>query len=91
MMSSTLGRHLPFSIFVLPDAVDAVLDYVDALLDPPAEVITAGASHRPRFAGLCRELHQWGTSSRMPTSRRWHSSNERSSSRSTADSGATHG
>jgi toxin-antitoxin system PIN domain toxin len=43
-------------VFVQPDTVDAVLDYIDALLDPPAEVITAGVGHWPRFAGLCREL-----------------------------------
>lgn len=43
-------------VFVQPDTVDAVLDYVDALLEPPAEVITAGVGHWPRFAGLCREL-----------------------------------
>ena len=47
-------------VFVQPDTVDAVLDYVDALLDPPAEVIRAGAGHWPRFAGLCRELNLRG-------------------------------
>jgi toxin-antitoxin system PIN domain toxin len=42
-------------VFVQPDSVDAVLDYIDALLDPPAEIVTAGSGHWPRFAGLCRE------------------------------------
>lgn len=47
-------------VFAQPDTVDAVLDYIDALLDPPAEVITAGAGQWPRFAGLCRELNLRG-------------------------------
>jgi len=47
-------------VFVQPDTVDAVLDYIDALVDPPAEVITAGVGHWPRFAGLCRELNLRG-------------------------------
>src|SRR5205085_4878848 len=36
-------------VFVQPDTVDAVLDYIDALLDPPAQVLTAGAGQWPRF------------------------------------------
>jgi toxin-antitoxin system PIN domain toxin len=47
-------------VFVQPDTVDAVLDYVDALLDPPVQVVTAGAGQWPRFAGLCRELNLRG-------------------------------
>ncbi len=47
-------------VFVQPDTVDAVLEYIEALVDPPAEVITAGAGHWPRFAGLCRELNLRG-------------------------------
>ncbi len=47
-------------VFAQPDTVDAVLDYIDALLDPPAELITAGVSHWPRFAGLCRALNLRG-------------------------------
>jgi toxin-antitoxin system PIN domain toxin len=43
-------------VFVQPDTVDAVLDYIDALLDPPVAVVLAGAGHWPRFASLCREL-----------------------------------
>jgi hypothetical protein len=66
-------------------------DYIDALLDPPAEVITAVAGHWPRFAACAVSSTCGAISSRMPTSERWHSSNERNSSHSTADSGATHG
>lgn len=47
-------------VFVQPDTVDAVLDYIDALLDPPADLLTAGVGHWPRFAGLCRELNLRG-------------------------------
>ncbi len=47
-------------VFAQPDTVDAVLDYIDALLDPPAEVIIAGVSHWPRFVRLCRELNLRG-------------------------------
>ena len=47
-------------VFVQPDTADAVLGYIDALVDPPAQVITAGVGHWPRVAGLCRELNLHG-------------------------------
>ena len=47
-------------VFVHPDTVNAMLDYVDRLLDPPAQIITAGPRHWPRFAALCRELNLRG-------------------------------
>jgi len=47
-------------VFIQSDTVDAVLDYIDALLDPPVQVVTAGAGHWPRFAGFCRELNLRG-------------------------------
>ena len=47
-------------VFVQPDTVDAVLDYVDRLLDPPAQIIRAGPDHWPRFAALCRDLNLRG-------------------------------
>jgi toxin-antitoxin system PIN domain toxin len=47
-------------VFVQPDTTNDVLDYIDALLDPPAEIIRAGAGHWPRFAALCRELNLRG-------------------------------
>jgi len=43
-------------VFVHPDPVDAVLDYVDVLLEPPAQLLQAGANHWTRFAELCRHL-----------------------------------
>ena len=43
-------------VFVHPDPVDAVLDYVDVLLEPPAQLLQAGANHWTRFAELGRHL-----------------------------------
>jgi uncharacterized protein len=47
-------------VFVRPDPVDAVLDYVDALLEPPGRLLQAGANHWTRFAELCRHLQLRG-------------------------------
>jgi toxin-antitoxin system PIN domain toxin len=47
-------------VFVRPDAPDAVLDYVDALLEPPGQLVLAGPTHWSRFAGLCRRLRLRG-------------------------------
>jgi len=47
-------------VFLRPDGASGVLDYIDALLDPPAQVVRAGASHWPRFADLCRDLQLRG-------------------------------
>ena len=43
-------------VFVRPDPVDAVLDYVDVLLEPPAQLLQVGSNHWGRFADLCRHL-----------------------------------
>ena len=43
-------------VFKRPVTTAAVLEYVDALLDPPAQVVRAGAGHWRRFADLCGEL-----------------------------------
>ncbi len=48
------------TVFEHPDSAAAVLDYVDALADPPARLIRAGASHWSRFAALCRDLRLRG-------------------------------
>jgi len=47
-------------VFARPDPVDAVLDYLDALLDAPAQLVTEGERHWPRFATLCRDLQLRG-------------------------------
>jgi len=43
-------------VFVRPDPVDAVLDYVDVLLESPAQLLQVGSNHWGRFADLCRHL-----------------------------------
>jgi toxin-antitoxin system PIN domain toxin len=44
-------------VFVRPDQIDAVLTFVDVLLEPPAQLVQAGPTHWARFADLCRH-HQ---------------------------------
>jgi uncharacterized protein len=41
-------------VLVRPDTADAVLDYVDVLLEPPGQLVRAGATHWSRFTALCR-------------------------------------
>ena len=43
-------------VFVRPDTTAAVIDYVDALLERPGQLLCAGTTHWPRFAELCRSL-----------------------------------
>ena len=47
-------------VFVRPDTTGAVIDYVDALLDPPGQLLRAGATHWRRFVELCRGLQLRG-------------------------------
>jgi toxin-antitoxin system PIN domain toxin len=47
-------------VFVRPDPVEAVLEYVDALMEPPGLLLSAGATHWPRFTRLCRHLQLRG-------------------------------
>jgi toxin-antitoxin system PIN domain toxin len=47
-------------IFEDPDSAAAILDYLDAVLEPPGQLIRAGATHWPRFTELCRRLHLRG-------------------------------
>jgi uncharacterized protein len=43
-------------VFVRPDTAEAVIEYLDALLEPPGQLVRAGGTHWPRFAELCRRL-----------------------------------
>ena len=43
-------------VFVRPDTAEAVIEYLEVLLEPPGQLIRAGATHWPRFTGLCRQL-----------------------------------
>ena len=43
-------------VFVRPDTTEAVLGYVEALLEPPGFLLRPGAAHWPTFVRLCRVL-----------------------------------
>jgi toxin-antitoxin system PIN domain toxin len=47
-------------VFVRPDPVDAVLEFVEVLRDPPAQLVRAGAAHWARFTELCHHLQLRG-------------------------------
>jgi len=47
-------------VFARPDTTDAVLDYLDVLLDEPARIVSEGERHWPRFSTLCRDLQLRG-------------------------------
>jgi uncharacterized protein len=47
-------------VFVRPDTVDAVLDFIDVLAEPPAQLLQAGSNHWTRFSELCRHLQLRG-------------------------------
>ncbi len=47
-------------VFVNPDPVEGVLEYVEALLEPPAQLLQPGGTHWSRFAELCRHLQLRG-------------------------------
>jgi len=47
-------------VFLRPDTTDAVFEYLEVLLEPPAQLVLAGTNHWRRFAELCRHLHVRG-------------------------------
>jgi toxin-antitoxin system PIN domain toxin len=47
-------------VFVRPDTAEAVIGYLDVLLEPPGQLLRAGTTHWPRFADLCRRLQLRG-------------------------------
>jgi toxin-antitoxin system PIN domain toxin len=47
-------------VFARPDTTGAALDYLDVLLDEPAQLVSEGDRHWPRFASLCRDLQLRG-------------------------------
>jgi uncharacterized protein len=47
-------------VFVRPDPVDSVLEFVEVLRDPPSQLVRAGAGHWARFAELCHHLQLRG-------------------------------
>jgi uncharacterized protein len=59
-LASVIGLATDARVFVRPDTVDAVLEYVDVLLEPPGQLLRAGGTHWSRFTDLCRHLHLRG-------------------------------
>jgi toxin-antitoxin system PIN domain toxin len=47
-------------VFARPDTASAVIEYLDALLDAPAQLLRAGPAHWTRFTDLCRHLQLRG-------------------------------
>lgn len=47
-------------VFVRPDTTDAVIEYLDVLLEAPAQLLWAGSAHWTRFTELCRHLQLRG-------------------------------
>jgi len=47
-------------VFVRPDTTDAVIGYLDVLLEAPAQLLRAGSGHWTRFTELCRHLQLRG-------------------------------
>lgn len=47
-------------VFVRPDTTDAVIEYLDVLLEAPAQLLRAGSAHWTRFTELCRHLQLRG-------------------------------
>lgn len=43
-------------VFVRPDTTEAVLEYLEVLLEAPAQLLRAGSAHWSRFSELCRHL-----------------------------------
>lgn len=47
-------------VFVRPDPVEAVMDFIEVLSEPPAQLLQAGSNHWARFSELCRHLQLRG-------------------------------
>lgn len=47
-------------VFVRPDTTGAVIEYLDVLLEAPAQLLRAGSMHWPRFTDLCQHLQLRG-------------------------------
>lgn len=54
VLSSVVRIATSPRVFKRPDTVEATLDFVDVLSDPPAQIVTAGPTHWPIFTQLCR-------------------------------------
>jgi toxin-antitoxin system PIN domain toxin len=55
-LASVLRLATNSRVFVRPDPVESVVDYLEALLDPPGHLVRVGDTHWPRFTDLARRL-----------------------------------
>ena len=55
-MASVIRLATSARVFVRPDDANAVVEYLEVLLETPAQLVRPGATHWGRFAGLCRDL-----------------------------------
>ncbi|MDQ6751073.1 MAG: PIN domain-containing protein [Actinomycetota bacterium] len=59
-LSSVVRLATNARVFIRPDTAEAVLEYLDILLEPPGQLLRAGTRHWSRFAELCRLLQLRG-------------------------------
>lgn len=60
VLASVVRLATNVRVFAHPDTAESVIDYLEALLDPPGQLVRAGATHWSRFATLCRQLNLRG-------------------------------
>ena len=59
-LASVLRLATNARVFARPDTTDTVVEYLDVLLDRPAQLVRAGTTHWARFTDLCRHLQLRG-------------------------------
>jgi toxin-antitoxin system PIN domain toxin len=55
-LASVLRLATNARVFVRPDPVDTVIEYLQTLLEPPGQLVRAGQTHWQRFTELARRL-----------------------------------
>jgi uncharacterized protein len=59
-LGSVLRLATNTRVFLRPDTAEFVIDYLEVLLEPPGQLVRAGATQWPRFIELCRHLNLRG-------------------------------
>ena len=59
-LTSVLRMATNSRVFIEPDSADAVIEYIDVLLEAPGELLRTGSTHFSRFTALCRSLQLRG-------------------------------
>jgi toxin-antitoxin system PIN domain toxin len=59
-LASVIRLSTNSRVFARPDPIAAVLEYLDVLLEPPAQLVRAGGTHWQRFTQLCSSLNLRG-------------------------------